>query len=114
MKRIRKFLREYATLIICGIILLLCFIAYIASHNFVAAAWVFDCVLYLVGIGFLISSNKKMLEFSEAISAKNDELRNRNDEQSVLIRNLTTENAELRKKLHQKRPKPQTEEKSDE
>lgn len=114
MRRIRKFLREYASLIVCGVVLLLWFIAYIASHNFVAAAWVFACVLSVVRIGFLISSNKKILEFSDTLRAKNDELRKQNDEQSVLIRNLTTENAELRRKLSRKRPKPQTEEKSDE
>lgn len=114
MRRIKKFLREYATLIICGFILLLWFIAYIAIHNFAAAVWVFACVLFVVGIGFLHSLNEKLLELSESACDKNDELRNRNDELNVLVRNLTIENAELRKKLSRKRRKSQTEEKSDE
>lgn len=104
MKRIKS---RTAGLIIVEVVLLLWFIAYIASHNFAAAVWVFLNMLLVAGMYFMDYVSRKLIESSEAVRAKNDE-------QSIIIKNLMTENAELRRKLSRKRLKPQTEEKSDE
>lgn len=111
MRRIKS---RTAGLIIVEVILLLWFIAYIASHNFAAAVWVFLNMLLVAGMYFMDYMSQKLIESSRAVRSQCDELRNRNDVQSIIIKNLMTENAELRKKLSRKRPKPQTEEKSDE
>lgn len=95
-----------------GVILLT--IVNILNHEYQSALWLFVIMLLVAGMYFIDYMRIEAIESSKVVRAKNDELRNRNDEQGILIKNLTTENAELRRKLSRKRPKPQTEEKSDE
>lgn len=111
MRRIKS---KTAGLIIVEVILAIYFITCITNHYFHIAIWVFVDMFLLFALYFLASTDRKIMEHSDAVRAKNDELRNRNNELNVLVRNLTIENAELRKELSRKRPKPQTEEKSDE
>lgn len=96
----------------CGVIVLT--IVNIVNHEYQSALWLFVIMLLVAGMYFMDYASRKLMESSKTVRAKCDELLNENKEQGIIIKNLTTENAELRRKLSRKRPKPQTKEKSDE
>ena len=105
---------EYTGLILTEVFLVIMIVIDIMMSEEQAVLWLFVIMLLVAAIWFMDYMRKQLIESSKAVRDKNDELREQNDELSVLVRNLTTENAELRRKLSRKRPKPQTEEKSDE
>lgn len=107
MKRIDKV--EVFLFVIIGCIPIL---AVIAIYSWICRVML--AVLSVLVIILLIMWRRRViyaLENSRKLLLDMDADRKTKD---CLIRNLTTENAELRRKLSRKRPKPQTEGKSDE
>lgn len=110
----RRIISEYAGLIITEVLFVIMIVIDIIMYEKQSVLWLFVIMLLVAGMYFMDYASRKLIESSEAVRAKCDELRKRNDEQGILIKNLMTENGELRRKLSRKRPKTQTEEKSDE
>lgn len=110
----RRIISEYAGLIITEVLFVIMIVIDIIMSEKQSVLWLFVIMLLVAVMYFMDYMSRKLVESSKAVRAKNDELKKRNDEQGILIKNLMTENGELRRKLSRKRPKPQTEEKSDE
>lgn len=106
----RRIISEYAGLILTEVFFAIMIVIDIIISEKQSVLWLFVIMLLVAGMYFMDYTSQKLIE---SIRAKRDELRKQNDELNVLVRNLTTENAELRKKLSRKRPKKQ-EKKSDE
>lgn len=103
MKRVKRYI--WLVLIELGVLFMI--VLNIMNNEYQPVLWLFIIGLLNVMIYSLLKCWAETLTAKTSLLKKNEELR-------VLIKNLSTDNAELRRKLSRKRPKPQTEGKSDE